>query len=115
MSSSLFRTGIVALALGSLAACAQPDPLNTAGRPDGSPGNPPGTAASRTLDSAGDPLNTAGRPDGTPGNPPGTAASRAIDRTAGTNTSGAYPRQSDGTRTNPRGTAVSRSLGTTTR
>ena len=62
-----------------------------------------------------DPLNTAGRRDGTRGNPPGTETSRAFDRTAGTNTSGAYPRQSDGTPANPPGTAVSRALGTTTR
>lgn len=113
MSLSFFRTGAAVLALSALAACTQPDTLNTAGRPDGTPGNPPGTATSRAM--AGDPLNTAGRPDGTPGNPPGTAASRAVDRTAGTNTSGAYPGQSDGTRANPKGTAVSRALGTTNR
>ena len=47
-------------------------------------------------------------PDGTPGNPPGTAATRALDRAAGTNTSGAYPSQSDGTPGNPPGTAVGR-------
>lgn len=84
MSSSYFRAGVAVLALCTLAACTQHDPLNTAGRPDG-----------------------------TPGNPSGTAASRAYDRTAGTNTSGAYPSQSDGTRENPRGIAVSRALGTT--
>ncbi len=84
MSFSLFRTSGVVLALCALAACAQRDPLNTAGRKDG-----------------------------TPGNPPGTVASRAFDRTAGTDTSGAYPSQADGTRANPRGTAASRSLGTT--
>jgi hypothetical protein len=33
----------------------------------------------------------ANRPDGTPGNPPGTAAGRAIDRTLDTNVSGANP------------------------
>ena len=84
MSFSFFRAGGVVLALSALAACTRPDPLNTAGRPDG-----------------------------TPGNPPGTVVSRAFDRTAGTNASGAYPSQSDGTRANPRGTVVSRSLGTT--
>jgi len=84
MSSSFFRATGVALALCALAACTQRDPLNTAGRPDGTPGNPPGTAVSRTF-----------------------------DRTAGTDTSGAYPSQADGTRANPRGTAVSRALGTT--
>ena len=47
-------------------------------------------------------------PDGTPGNPPGTAASRALDRAAGTNTSGAYPAQSDGMPGNPPGTALGR-------
>jgi len=46
--------------------------------------------------------------DGTPGNPPGTEASRATDRTLGTNISGAYPGQSDGTMANPGGTAASR-------
>lgn len=57
-------------------------------------------------------------PDGTPGNPPGTAASRAVDRAAGTNVSGAYPSQTDGTAANPPGTAteraVDRPLGTDT-
>ena len=43
-------------------------------------------------------------------NPPGTAAERAVDRAAGTNTSGAYPRQSDGTPGNPPGTAATRTL-----
>lgn len=49
-------------------------------------------------------------PDGTPGNPPGTAATRALDRAAGTNTSGAFPNQSDGTRANPEGTALGRAV-----
>jgi hypothetical protein len=35
----------------------------------------------------------ASTPDGAPGNPPGTAATRAFDRAAGTNLSGAYPSQ----------------------
>lgn len=43
-------------------------------------------------------------------NPPGTAAERAVDRQAGTNTSGAYPRQSDGAPGNPPGTAVERAV-----
>lgn len=47
-------------------------------------------------------------PDGTPGNPPGTMASRAADRALGTNMSGAYPGQSDGTSANPPGTAATR-------
>ena len=49
-------------------------------------------------------------PDGTPGNPPGTMASRAFDRAAGTNVSGAYPSQSDGTPANPPGTAAERAM-----
>ncbi len=70
------------LLLGALAACSStPDPLNTAGRPDGTPGNPPGTAASRANAGAGDPLNLQGRPDGTAGNPQGTAVSRALGTT----------------------------------
>ncbi|HJS86674.1 MAG TPA: hypothetical protein VJ779_14545 [Acetobacteraceae bacterium] len=36
--------------------------------------------------------------DGTPGNPPGTAAGRALDRAAGTNVSGAYPENTPNTR-----------------
>lgn len=44
------------------------------------------------------------------GNPPGSAAERALDRAAGTNTSGAFPRQSDGTPANPPGTAAERTL-----
>lgn len=47
-------------------------------------------------------------PDGTPGNPPGTMASRGADRALGTNMSGAYPGQSDGTAANPAGTAAGR-------
>jgi hypothetical protein len=81
MSFSTLRAATLALALGGLAACSTSDPLNTAGRPDGAPGNPPGTEVSRANDRAGDPLNTAGRPDGTPGNPPGTAVSRALGTT----------------------------------
>ena len=96
---------LTALLLGA-AACADPA--------DGRPGNPPGTAASRTLDRAAG-TNTSGafpaQSDGRPGNPPGTAAERVVDRAAGTNTSGAYPAQSDGTPGNPRGTASGRALG----
>ncbi|WP_376096639.1 hypothetical protein ACE7GA_05255 [Roseomonas sp. CCTCC AB2023176] len=103
------RIATLALLAGGLAACGT-DPLNTAGRPDGAPGNPPGTAVSRASDRAGDPLNLQSRPDGTPGNPPGTAATRTFDRAAGTNTSGAYPGQSDGTRANPPGTAAGRAV-----
>lgn len=39
---------------------------------------------------SGNPMGV-GQPDGTPGNPPGTMASRAVDRTMGTNISGAHP------------------------
>ena len=52
--------------------------------------------------------------DGTPGNPPGTAATRTFDRAAGTNASGAYPSQSDGTPGNPPGTAAGRTIDRTT-
>jgi len=52
-----------------------------------------------------DPL-VSGAPDGTPGNPPGTAATRTTDRALGTNLSGAYPENSDGTSSNPPGTAA---------
>jgi predicted deacylase len=44
------------------------------------------------------------------GDPPGTAAERTLDRAAGTNTSGAFPRQSDGMPGNPPGTAAERAL-----
>jgi len=62
----------------------------------GTSANPPGTAASRAIDSAtGSNISGANpngsRPDGTPGNPPGTAASRSIDRATGSNLSGANP------------------------
>jgi hypothetical protein len=43
-------------------------------------------------------------PDGTPGNPPGTQASRAADRALGTNMSGAYPEHSAGSAATPPGT-----------
>lgn len=52
--------------------------------------------------------------DGTPVNPPGTAATRALDRAAGTDVSGAYPQQRDGTPLNPPGTAATRALDRTT-
>lgn len=91
-----------ALALLSVAGCAAADRAagtNTSGRypqqSDGTPGNPPGTAATRAFDrAAGTDVSGAypGQADGTPSNPPGTAATRAYDRTTGSNTSGAYPR-----------------------
>ncbi|MFL5288004.1 MAG: YsnF/AvaK domain-containing protein [Rhodopila sp.] len=66
-------------------------------QPDGTPGNPPGTAASQAVDrSLGTNVSGAhpehNNPDGTPGNPPGTMASRAVDKTLGTNVSGANPK-----------------------
>ncbi|MFH5924218.1 hypothetical protein [Roseomonas xinghualingensis] len=111
MLSTTFRAAALVLTIGGLAACTQ-DPLNTAGRPDGAPGNPPGTEVSRANQRAGDPLNTADRPDGTRGNPPGTAVSRANERAGDPlNTAG----RPDCTPGNPPGTAVSRTLGTTDR
>jgi hypothetical protein len=64
--------------------------------PDGTSGNPPGTATTRAVDrTLGTDVSGAypehENPDGTPGNPPGTAASRSVDRTLGTNISGANP------------------------
>lgn len=83
-----------------------------------SPGNPPGTEASRAVDRAAG-TNVSGaypsQRDGAPGNPPGTQASRALDRAAGTNTSGAYPGQADGMPGNPPGTAAGRALDRATR
>lgn len=63
---------------------------------DGTPGNPPSTAAQRTLDRATDSPRTSA--DGTGNNPAGTAAERAYDRTTGSNVSGAYPSNSGGVR-----------------
>lgn len=60
----------------------------------GTSSNPPGTQASRAIDSTlGTNVSGAnpGGSDGTPGNPPGTMASRAVDKTIGTNISGANP------------------------
>lgn len=76
---------------------------------DGTPGNPPGTAADRAADTT---TGTTTAPDGTAGNPAGTAASRAVDRAAGTNTSGANPGAAgrDGTAANPPSTFLGRSV-----
>lgn len=88
---------------------------DTASSRDETPGDPPGTAAGRAVDST---LGTnasganpgAGRTDGTAGNPPSTAAGRAVDRAQG------QTPQPDGTPANPSGTAagrtVDRALGT---
>jgi hypothetical protein len=72
------------------------------GQADGTPGNPPGTAASRAVDRA---TGQPSIPDGAPGNPPGTAVGRAIDRLTG------QPTNRDGTGNNPPGTAVDRAAG----
>ena len=49
-------------------------------------------SADRTLNTNASGTNPgADAPDGTPGNPPGTMASRAVDKTLGTNISGANP------------------------
>ena len=51
-----------------------------------------GAAVDRTLGTNMSGSNPgANAPDGTPGNPPGTMASRAVDKTLGTNISGANP------------------------
>jgi hypothetical protein len=109
MLFNTFRAAALVLTIGGLAACTQ-DPLNTANRPDGTPGNPAGTEATRANARIGDPLNTANRPDGTPGNPPGTAVSRANERIGDPLNTAGRPDCAPG---NPPGTAVSRTLGTT--
>lgn len=79
-------------------------------QPDGTPDNPPGTAASRGADDRLGTNMSGAKPenewrhsgvghgglqddarDGTPENPPGTKASRAVDDALGTNVSGARP------------------------
>lgn len=74
-------------------------PMLAFAQADGTPGNPPGTAASRAIDRAtGNPTV----PDGAPGNPPGTATGRAMDRVTGQATN------RDGTGNNPPGTMTDR-------
>ena len=110
MSSATLRATTLAFAFIGLAACSS-DPLNTAGRRDGAPGNPPSTATQRAVDSV---TGNQTPPDGTPGNPPGTAVGRAANRA---NERAGDPLNVDGrpdcTPGNPPGTAVSRTLGTT--
>jgi len=110
MSSTMLRATTLALAVIGLAACSS-DPLNTAGRRDGAPGNPPSTATQRAVDTVTGDHTPA---DGRPGNPPGTAVGRAADRV---NERAGDPLNVDGrpdcTPGNPPGTAVSRTLGTT--
>ncbi|WP_052402375.1 hypothetical protein [Muricoccus aerilatus] len=110
MSSATLRATTLAFAFIGLAACSS-DPLNTANRRDGAPGNPPSTATQRAVDSVTGDRTPA---DGTPGNPPGTALGRVADRA---NERVGDPLNVDGrpdcTPGNPPGTAVSRTLGTT--
>ncbi|MFC0389575.1 hypothetical protein [Muricoccus vinaceus] len=104
------RAATLAFAFVGLAACSN-DPLNTANRPDGAPGNPPSTMTQRAADSVTGDRTPA---DGRPGNPPGTAVGRAAERT---NERIGDPlnvdNRPDCTAGNPPGTAVSRALGTT--
>jgi hypothetical protein len=139
MRSFFLRTLTVAVLLSPTAALAQA----TSTMAPASGTNPPGTAVSRTFDRAAGTNTSGAYPsqaDGTAENPKGTAVSRAahharvrthhaasgtaqsvkegsasrtLDRVAGTDNSGAYPKQADGTPGNPRGTVVSRALGTT--
>jgi len=98
---------------GTLASRATDDALGTnisGARPQHDAYNPPGTAASRALDDAAGTNVSGARPQNEAYNPPGTAASRALDDAAGTNVSGARPQNSDGTPNNPPGTAASRTL-----
>jgi hypothetical protein len=73
---------------------------------DGAANNPPSTALQRAYDRATDSPRTSA--DGRGNNPSGTAAERTVDRAAGTDLSGAYPRQADGRPGNPPGTAAGR-------
>ena len=101
MKLRFMLSGIATVALLSMAGCAAYDRAagtNTSGnyrsQSDGTPANPPGTAATRAMDrAAGTDVSGAypGQRDGTPSNPPGTAVERTYDRATGTNTSGAYP------------------------
>ena len=52
---------------------------------------PGATVATPLVPTPITPMGTSRAPDGTPGNPPGTAAGRAMDRTLGTNTTGTNP------------------------
>jgi hypothetical protein len=53
--------------------------------------------------------------DGTPGNPPGTAAGRAVDRATGSNTTGANPNHGTGVSRAPmKDTPRGNTTGTTT-
>jgi uncharacterized protein (TIGR02271 family) len=82
--------GVGHTAHASMGASAGPD------GPNGTPGNPLGTATGRMADRALGTNMSGAHPehdnlDGMPGNPPGTMASRAVDKTLVTNISGANP------------------------
>ena len=62
---------------------------NLEGRPDGTPGNPKGTALSRGVDDALGTNISGARPENERRDPPGTMASRGMDDALGTNVSGA--------------------------
>ena len=51
------------------------------------------TGSSSTTGTGAGMTNSSGAPDGTPGNPPGTMASRGVDKVLGTNVSGANPKR----------------------
>ena len=52
---------------------------------------PASTGMTTTVPIPTTPMGATRAPDGTPGNPPGTAAGRAVDRTLGTNSTGTNP------------------------
>lgn len=61
-----------------------------------------GSMGTRTDEGARTDAATGSPPDGTPGNPPGTMASRAVDDAAGTNISGARPENETDPKRNPK-------------
>ncbi|MFC7737112.1 PRC-barrel domain-containing protein [Roseomonas sp. GCM10028921] len=115
MTYRSYKSGLLGLTAAA-ALFAVPSLAQTQTQPrDGTPGNPPSTAAQRAADAATGNRTPA---DGTPGNPPGTALGRAAER-ATEGASGANQRagdpantnnQPDGTPGNPPGTAVSRGV-----
>jgi hypothetical protein len=81
--------------------------------PDGTPGNPPGTMASRATDrTLGTNVSGAepGRMGGSPTRPPGDATGRAAQRTGAEDDGSVLPRSPDGTPGNPAGTQLSRGI-----
>lgn len=63
-----------------------------------------GTGTINPVPTTTAPIGSTRMPDGTPGNPPGTAAGRAIDRNLGTNSTGTNPTGTNPTGLNPTGT-----------